>query len=726
MSTLEIKATPEKVIWSQPDRNADPHIILATKCDGKPQVIVGPLWPEELAMGCQHVFYGSWKTSAKYGEQFKFESATLVMPKDEDAVKAYLAQAPGVGKETARRLWDKYGEHAVDAAKEPASYKGLMSSPERVRRATAYFQSIEATQEITLALNKLFAHQNLPTKLKAWLIADYGVKAVEVVEANPFVLLKYDGVGFLKADALWKRLQKPLDSLLRGVECAVYATGNSMGGSVWHDRRTIHNTIDGIVGTKHLKPAECIDAAVGQRKLAEEDGLLALACEADCERQVASLAVTLMTAWDTDGFVDDDKNVWPAIQDIRGLSEHQAEQLAVSLSSPLTAFSGGPGTGKTHTLAALIRAIVEEQGGITVSAPTGKAAVRCTEALLNADVPDSVVPTTHHTALGWTPAGFRKCAEDQFRTTFHFLDEQSMNDQRLMRAYLEAVKPGSAVMFILDTYQLPPVGKGKPVLDLLGYGIPCGVLTESRRSSGRIVKACAEIRQGGFTASKSIDLAKGENLYVTETDVTKPADVRQAVDAWLTSFAERGYDPAVDTQVMAMKRATCDTLNSYLQERLNPDGQPWAGWDFKVGDLVMCGKNNNYKEVEDDKVSGDTYVANGEQGYVTELTNKYADVRFRFPSRTVRFTKSDPVALAWCITVHKSQGSEWPTTITICDGGNFMGNREIVTTGVSRAQELAVLVGRTRDIRKWVQRSGVNDRTTKLIQRCREFGGSHA
>ena len=168
----------------------------------------------------------------------------------------------------------------------------------------------------------------------------------------------------------------------------------------------------------------------------------------------------------------------------------------------------------------------------------------------------------------------------------------------------------------------------------------------------------------------------------------------------------------------AMKLKWQRHLNEYLQERINPDGGVWGGWKFRTGDLVMNTKNNMYKSALG---GSEHYVANGEQGVVIELTDRHAIVRFQYPDRDVRFTKNDPVVLAFAITVHKSQGSEWPVTYTVLDGGNFMGTREIVTTSISRAKDYAIAIGKSGDLRKWCGKSGVTKRKTFLVERCKEM-----
>ncbi|NLX99045.1 MAG: AAA family ATPase, partial [Rhodopirellula sp.] len=384
------------------------------------------------------------------------------------------------------------------------------------------------------------------------------------------------------------------------------------------------------------------------------------------------------------------------------LTTHQSAELRRATSGPIGILAGGPGTGKTYTVAELCRSLSSTVGldHVAIGAPTGKAAVRVTETLQRAGV--SIRARTWHSLLrGGTDGGFSFDRSKPLPYRVLIGDESSMLDTDLMAAILRARARGTLVLFVGDVNQLPPVGHGAPLRDLIAAGLPCGELTEIKRNSGGIVEACHAIRQG-----KPWDC--GDNLRLIEADQPEE-QIRLMLRA---VQSQPGIDPIDDVQVVAAVNAKSPlsraALNAVLQRELNPSGLSAGTNPFRVRDKIVCLKNGRYRAVEwdsqDEDVDatdkGEVYVANGELARVLAVEPTLTVARLENPTRVVRIPRgasagqeasdadagsgsggdgsdgndSDKSAgtgcswdLGYCLSVHKSQGSEWPVVITMLD-----------------------------------------------------------
>jgi len=422
--------------------------------------------------------------------------------------------------------------------------------------------------------------------------------------------------------------------------------------------------------------------------------------------------------------------MWPQITRIEGISTHQLEAVKLATAGSVGVLNGGPGVGKTTVAGALLRAAVNRIGlyRIRVAAPTGKAAVRLTAVLQQLGI-RGLEATTNHRMLGVSRPGydgdgwgFEHHAENPIPADLIAIDEVSMLDVDMAASVFSAVGPECSVLLIGDTGQLPPVQHGAFLRDLVAAGAPCGELTEIWRNAGDIVKVCHAIRRGeSFEPSDGINIGEGRNFLHVES---------RTPDKTITSLRRLlrntppDIDPLWDCQVMVAvneKSRLCRTaLNKILQADFNP-GQPDTKSGFRLNDKVICLKNTGLPLVQDGKVTKTPdFVANGEIGQVIETTPRGAMwVRFDFPSRTVQvggehLKKFD---LAYVITVHKSQGSQWPVAIYVSDdyrGARFVASRELIYTALSRAEKLAVTIGRWDTIVEDCQREALSKRKTFL------------
>jgi hypothetical protein len=428
-------------------------------------------------------------------------------------------------------------------------------------------------------------------------------------------------------------------------------------------------------------------------------------------------------------------SLWPDPETIQGIDDHQRAKLAEALISRVAVLGGSPGTGKTYSVAMLIRALLQTgQVGaedIAIGAPTGKAAVRLTEALEAAGVP--LKARTWHSLLGigsdenrggWS---FQHNEKNPWAYRIIIGDESSMVDTSLMRAVFAARPRGCHVLLVGDINQLPPVGAGAPLRDLIasktcGYG----ELTEIKRNSGGIVEACAAIRDGRRWEV-------GDNLSIWESGERAPTDKLLFL---LERCRARKFDPVWDCQVIVAVNDKSELsrakLNRILQHELNPNSE-LKGTPFRLADKVVCGKNGKYPSA--DSSQEDVYVANGELGEVVAIEDKRMLIRLVISGEEIVIPRGKPQNesgdtedtatgcnwdLAYAISAHKSQGSEWPVVIVMLDeypGARRVCDRSWLYTAISRGKEWCFMVGKRHIADSMCRVQSINKRKTLLRER---------
>lgn len=447
---------------------------------------------------------------------------------------------------------------------------------------------------------------------------------------------------------------------------------------------------------------------------------------------------------------------WPSISTSTILSAHQLEKTATVLSSRISCLTGGPGTGKTYTAAAIVKAILSERGhGQTaIAAPTGKAAVRCTSTMIGYGL--KIEATTIHRLLGVSRNGydgkgwgFNHNRSNPLPYKFYILDEASMLDTDTFACFMDALPHDAHLLLIGDLGQLPPVGHGAPLRDIIAAGVPVGELTEIRRNSGDIVRVCRDVREGqSFSPSTAVDIANGKNLLHIEAPTV--AVTLSHLKRRLLSAQAMGVDPVWDIQVVVAVNQKSDlsreNINKGMQRLLNPNGQEIKGTPkkFRMNDKVICTSNcilplieGGYKvqvspgefsggsggsDDAEEKYVGD-FVANGEIGEIVawDEEEKEFHVSFDLPERVVAVpVKSLDFELAYAVTVHKCQGSSARIVIVIADsykGADFICSREWHYTAWSRAEELCITIGRIATIHKQCREVKLDQRKTFLRER---------
>ena len=452
---------------------------------------------------------------------------------------------------------------------------------------------------------------------------------------------------------------------------------------------------------------------------------------------------------------------WPDPSSLPDLSDHQRERYAAATGSGgcLAILGGRPGTGKTFSLARILSKV--PAGRSAVAAPTGKAAVRITESLRRAGVAD-IRATTIHSLLGpnrdedsgeWS---FEHDETNPLPLDWIFVDEASMCDTALLGSLLAARAPGCRVMLIGDVNQLSPVGHGAPLRDLIAAGLPYGELTEIRRNAGRIVRCCHGIvDRHQFEPSPGLDLAAESPENLIHVERSEPAAQIETLKTMLEKFrsgatiADRSVDPIWDCQILVPVNDKSPLarrrLNAILRGFLNPGGEEVAGNPFRMGDKIVNEKNgwlpvnrSSSMPIFAGEKDGKLYVANGEQGRVEAVFPRYTVARLWLPDRIIRIPHGDSYQdedgetqstgcqwdLAYALSVHKSQGSQWPVVIVLADaypGARMLCDRCWIYTALSRAEMMAVTVGQREVIDGMCGKSHIWARKTFLKETIQEL-----
>lgn len=438
-----------------------------------------------------------------------------------------------------------------------------------------------------------------------------------------------------------------------------------------------------------------------------------------------------------------DFSLWPEVDAIEGISRHQRDELAKSLSSRVGILGGSPGTGKTFTVAALIKAIlksgVASLADIAIGAPTGKAAVRITESLAAQGV--DAIARTWHSLLGVAKSdedggewSFLHGKKKPWPYRILIGDESSMLTLPLISSVLSARSPGCHALFVGDVHQLPPVGNGAPFRDMIDGGLAYGELREIQRNSGGIVEACAAIRDCQEWTREYRN--PGQNLWITG-DATAETQKQRI----LSLLTDSGVDPVWDCQVITAlnekSQLSRESLNEMLQGELNPS-QPIDGTNFRLGDKVICLSNDWYtspeaKQSSESGENGEIYVANGEIGRVEDYTLGRIVIRLDSPARTVCVpivkgqdgkdkNKKGNWDLAYAVSCHKYQGSEQKTVVVALDSypaAKMVCDRSWVYTAISRAKRFCYLVGEERTANAFCRVSKMHQRKTFLAEKIR-------
>jgi exodeoxyribonuclease V alpha subunit len=667
---------------------------------------------------------GSWINDRTHGLQFKAEWLRPAAPTTVEGVEKYLASGllKGIGPHFAKKLIAAFGVAVFDVIEhEPARLRDVEGiGPLRAERITEGWNAQRTVRDIMVFLHS----HGVGTSRALRIYKTYGTEAIPVISDKPYRLARdIRGIGFVTADRIAMKVGIEKTAMIRARAGIGYALAEALDdGHCGLPEQELLATAARLLEVAPELIQQALDLELADKQVVREQvGVAAgeqapvifLASLHAAEVEIASHVRALARGLPPWKKIDADKALpWVEAKLEMSLAAAQQDAVRYAASSKVLAITGGPGVGKTTVLKAILKVLTAKGVRPALCAPTGRAAKRLAETT-------GLEAKTIHRLLEVNPRDgrFRRNAMNPLDTDLVVVDETSMVDVLLMAALLRAVPPGAAVLFVGDVDQLPSVGPGQVLADLLNSGaIPVVRLTEVFRQAAesRIITNAHRINQGEMpdTSSTSRDTAS-DFYFVAAGDPDEAA--RRIVQLVKERVPERfRLHPVRDVQVLCpMNRGGTGAraLNLALQAALNP-AQPGAprverfGWSFGVGDKVMQIENDYDKE-----------VYNGDVGFISAIDPEETKVSISFDSREVPydFAELDRIVLAYATTIHKAQGSEYPAVIIPLTTQHYpMLQRNLVYTGITRGKQLVVLVGQHKALALAVKNADSRRRWSKL------------
>lgn len=656
---------------------------------------------------------GSWGNHPRYGRQFTIKEYETVLPATVVGIRKYLGSGmiKGIGPVMAERIVDHFGldtlEVIENAAEKLTEVPGI--GKKRVEMVTAAWQEQRDVKDIMLFLQS----HNVSTNFAVKIYKTYEDRAIAVVRENPYQLADdIYGIGFKTADKIADNLGVERDStdrLMSGIKYVLSQAADE--GHVYLPQEELINKSTKILGTEAALVTNALEMLRDRESVIIEDDNVYLAPFHYAETGISNrFAVIMETAPQRSVSRVDDSIAYLEKAKKITFADKQKEAIRKSLISKVMILTGGPGTGKTTTLIGAIELMEQLQLDVLLAAPTGRAAKRLSETT-------GREAKTIHRLLEYSPrSGFQKNQADPLDADVIIIDEASMIDLILMNNLMKAIPPDATLILVGDVDQLPSVGAGNVLRDLIGSGVIEVVeLTEIFRQAQQsmIVVNAHKINKGqfpSFSGKRSRDF-----FFIEESDPEAAAET--VVDLVVNRLPEYySYDPIDDIQVLCpMYRGTvgANNFNQSLQQALNPEGDtlPRGGRNFRAGDKVMQIRNNYDKE-----------VFNGDIGQISDVDPVDQIITAEFAERIVEYESADlnELVLAYAITIHKSQGSEYNAVIVpLLTQHYVMLQRNLLYTALTRAKKLAVLVGSKKAVAMAVKNDKVTERYTSLAKRLR-------
>ena len=657
---------------------------------------------------------GNWKVDSKYGRQFTVEKWEETLPATVYGIEKYLGSGliKGVGPKFAKRIVQKFGKDTLEIIE---ATPDLLIEVEgigqvRVERIKKSWQEQKEIKNIMMFLQSYEVSTGHATKI----FKTYGSESIQVVQENPYRLADdIWGIGFKTADQIAGKMGIEKERFIR-LRSGILYTLNKLAesGHCFALREQLIRTASELLEVEEPELEITLDEMLRTSDLIKEEDAIYLPPFFFSENGCARRFTKLMQAGRNVYFRPD--AVLKKIADRKDITydEVQLEAIRMAVSSKVMVLTGGPGTGKTTTTLGIISAYREAGCRIILAAPTGRAAKRMSEAT-------GMEAKTIHRLLEYKlPEGYQKNEEDPLTGDVLILDECSMIDLILMYNLLKAIPEHMTLILVGDTDQLPSVGAGNVLKDVIESGVvPVVRLTRIfRQASGsRIIMNAHRINKG-----EAIDMRGGKDSDFFFAEEETNEGIVDRLLRYCTRNLPEYYkaDPLRDIQVLTpMQRGTVGAanLNQVLQEAMNPAGPALlrSGTHYRMHDKVMQIRNDYDKE-----------VFNGDIGTVVKVDLEERELTVRFDDRDVVYdvTELDELVLAYATTIHKSQGSEYPIVVMPFSMSHFvMLQRNLLYTGVTRAKRVLVLIGEKKAVFYAIKNEKTAERNTRLAERLKKF-----
>ncbi len=702
----KIKCTIERITFQNPDNG---YSVLQATIKGfrEEQTIVGTF--HEVTVGAVLTVEGSWRVDKRYGRQFAAEVWSEEMPADIIGIEKYLGSGlvKGIGPKFAKLIVSQFGLETFEVIEKDT--ERLLEVPGigkgRVAKIKASWEKQKDVKDIMVFLQG----HGVSSTYAAKIYKQYGKESIEKVQGNPYCLADdIWGIGFKTADGIAEKLGYEKNDLRRCRSGILYTLSKlSEDGHVYSEREQLINSAKELLQADEEPIIQALDQMIETEDVILEEEAIFLPPFYYAEVGVANKLKRLQE--DTSGTLfDGTLNIEEIVKQTSiQYDDVQVAAIGQAVKSKVMVLTGGPGTGKTTTTLGIIAALESLGQSILLAAPTGRAAKRMSEAT-------GKESKTIHRLLEYNPAeGYGRNDENPLQGGVLIVDESSMIDVILMNSLLKAVPSHMKVILVGDIDQLPSVGAGNVLRDIIDSDVvPVVRLTRIFRQaqSSRIITNAHKINQGVFP-----DISNGKDsdfFFIKQEDPELAAN--EIVNIVKNRIPKAYHFNTNEIQVLApMQRSVvgATNLNIILQEAINPIGDSLSrgGFKYRKGDKVMQIRNNYDKE-----------VFNGDIGHVKEVNLEERSLTVIFEGREVEYEDSelDELTLAYATTIHKSQGSEYPVVvIPLLMTHYVMLQRNLIYTGITRAKKICIIVGSTKALAYSVHNMVVQKRNTKLKER---------
>ncbi|WP_066505935.1 ATP-dependent RecD-like DNA helicase [Abyssisolibacter fermentans] len=733
---VSLQGTVEEIIFKN---EANGYAVAVIETDDDIVTIVGCI--PIINIGDTLEVQGQWDYHSKFGQQLKVQSYTKVVPSTLNGIEKYLSSGliPGIGPKMAKKIVEKFGKESLDILqynpKKLTEIRGIGSK--KAEQIAEVFAEQRNLRDVIIFLQKY----EISTGYAVKIYKKYGDEAVSVIKENPYRLTEtIHGIGFKLADKIAINMGIDSNSIYRVSAGIKYTLINySSSGHTYVPKQELIDKTFQLLGVDE----ELIDEALTSLALKQEIKLEMsvddikvyympfYTAEANVSKKLVELSRAKVEEIDTDiekeiSAMEEEDNFY--------FAQKQKEAIKQALKNGVMVLTGGPGTGKTTTINSIIKIFEKNKKTISLGAPTGRAAKRMTEA-------SNREAKTIHRLLEYgyiddeIAMSFAKNDEDPLKSDVIIIDEVSMVDILLMNNLLKAIVAGTRLILVGDVDQLPSVGPGNVLRDIINSDIV------------KVVKLDEIFRQAreSMIVVNAHRINKGEKPYLNVKDkdfffMSREAN-NQIVDTVIELCTKRlpkynGYDALKDIQVLtSMKKGDVgvNALNSKLQAALNAYSKDkpekkYGDIIFRAGDKVMQIKNNykiKWKINNYGKVVEGEGIYNGDFGYITDIDEEKSVITILFDENKqvkYKFGQLDELKLAYATTIHKSQGSEFPVVvIPISWGPPMLLTRNLLYTAITRSKELVVLVGMKRYMDLMIENNRITKRYSGLKDRLKMF-----
>lgn len=702
---VDINCTIDKIIFHNPENG---YTVLGVSCSDKLPFVVVCKGMIEPQVNTTFNFKGEWKTD-KYGTKLEAQEYEEILPSEVNAIEKYLASGlvKGIGPAFAKTIVHALGKDTFkiieSKSEEIFKIKGVGK-----KRAESIWKAWEEHRYLR-SLVSFLREYDISMNFIVKIYHRYGDDAIEIIKENPYRLVnEIDGLGFAKVDRLALKLGYERTGVERCMAGIKYILAElSEDGHVYYEQAPLVGQVSVLLEIDNSYVEDAMERMIDDGKVIKEDNAIFLPNLYYNEVSVADKLSSMI-------FYDAPKCDFDIekIESQTGVhyDDIQREGIKTALLSGVSVITGGPGTGKTTILLGAIKAMQGMGLKIAAAAPTGKAAKRMSEVT-------GLDAKTIHRLLSYTPdEGFRYNEAEQLPYDVVIIDEVSMVNIQLMAVLLNAISYTTKLILVGDVDQLPAIGPGNVLLDIINSGIvPVVRLTKIYRQAENsdIVVNAHRVNNGLMPNIKN---AKPNTDFFFIKETNYESILRMIPDLIKNRLSKKYKVEPFDIQVLSPMRKNeigSVNLNAVIQAELNPTGPSinYGTTAFRLGDKVMQIKNNYEKG-----------VFNGETGKITDVNLDMKSFTVDFDGNIIEYAQGDfdEIVLAYAATIHKSQGSEFPIVVVPIVRGHYnMMQRNLIYTAITRAKNICVMIGDIEMMQRAVGNINAKHRNTKLCERLR-------